>query len=254
MSKKVPYNTDYELVEKNESLSQFILYSSILVSLLGIFIEKSNLPYFKGVSTQVFISINSFLSICYYLSDIASNYLFQSAEAKRRNDFFDNSLNTKLSEEISEEYFTNEHIAPGITKLGVNSFENSFFTKSIAKEMFKPMLLKSISVLLVFIAIALFTDSSWLAFALQFALPFTIVHQTIRLYIFRKRVEYVFQNFQQIFSSAHPNHHQQLIIHNVASYETSLAWACIKLDSKLFNKMNGELSEKWQNIKQRLNL
>lgn len=254
MSKKIPFKFDYDLVAKNELLSQALLCSSIIISLLVIAAANCNYSFCKGASPQFFISLNSFLAVCYFLSDVFSNYLFQSAEAKRRDDFFDNSLNTKLAEETSEEYFTNEHIRPSITKLGVNSFENSFFTKSIAKKMFLPMFWKSILIFLLFLAVALFTNNQWLTFILQFALPFTIIQQTFRLYIFRKRVDHVFQNFQRIFSTAKHQYQEQLIIHNVTSYETALAWACIKLDSKRFNEMNPDLSIKWENIKQRLSL
>lgn len=254
MSKKVPYKTDYDLVEKNEQLSLSILFVSVAVSLFAIISEKCNIPFCKTIPAHFFVAANSFLAVCYFLSDIVSNYLFQSAETKRRKDFFDNSLNTKLAEETSEEYFTNDNISHGNLKLGVNSFENSFFTMSIAKKMFMPMFGKSVIFFLLFLAVALFVEHNWLYFILQLALPFTIFQQTFRLYIFRKRVQQVFENFQQIFSATQDQYKHQLIMHNVTTYETTLAWACIKLDSKIFNEMNPELSTKWKEIKNRLNL
>ena len=34
-----------------------------------------------------------------------NSYLFQNAEANRKNDFIDNSLNTQLSDKNSKDYF-----------------------------------------------------------------------------------------------------------------------------------------------------
>src|SRR5690606_3146198 len=79
------------------------------------------------IKNIVFIlnSLICLFSVAYFLSDIISNYLFQLAEAKRRDDFFDNSLKTNYSEVNSNEYFTNDDISPGIKKMGINCFENS---------------------------------------------------------------------------------------------------------------------------------
>ncbi len=175
------------------------------------------------------------------------------AEVKRRDDFFDNSLNTQLAEATSTGYYSNEHINPGLLKMGVNSFENSFFSKAVSGKMLKPMLKKSALLLILFLALAL-TNKELLTIALQLALPFTIILQTIRLFLYNKRMKDIFKNYQTIFSATTDGKKEQLIIHNMTSYETTLSWACIKLDSKLFDEMNDDLTIKWEEIKQRYNI
>ncbi|MDD5571202.1 MAG: hypothetical protein PHD97_08610 [Bacteroidales bacterium] len=249
MSKKVPYLKNFDLVEKNETLSQFILCFSVVVSILTILIDKVNFFMYKDSVIVSLNSINCILAVIYFISDIVANYLFQIAEVKRRDDFFDNSLKTQLSEANSEGYFSNEHISYGILKMGVNCFENSFFSKMISAKMLKPMLFKSMFILILFLTLALFTDKQILSTALQMVLPYTIIQQTIRLFLYNKRMEDIFKHFQKIFSSTTTKQKGKLIIHNVTSYEALQAWACIKLDSKIFKKLNDELSIQWGKIK-----
>lgn len=254
MTKVVPYKKDFDLVSLVDKISNSILWSSVVASIATIIISYSKIEQTtENILTTVLNSIICFLAVSYFLSDIISNYLFQKAEAKRRDDFFDNSLNTSHSEENSNEYFTNDNIMPSIKKMGVNCFENSFFTKSISEKMLKPMIINSIVVFLLFLILAI-TNNHLFVTALQIALPYTIIQQTIRLFVFHNRIENICKRFRQIFTTHNKKNITKSILHNVSSYETTLSWACIKLDSKLFNKMNDELSEKWNKIKTKCNI
>ncbi len=254
MTKVVPYKKDFDLVSLVDKISNSILWSSVVASIATIIISYSKIEQTtENILTTVLNSIICFLAVSYFLSDIISNYLFQKAEAKRRDDFFDNSLNTNHSEENSNEYFTNDNITPSIKKMGVNCFENSFFTKSISAKMLKPMIINSIVVFLLFLILAI-TNNHLFVTALQIALPYTIIQQTIRLFVFHNRIENICKHFRQIFTTHNKKNITKSILHNVSSYETTLSWACIKLDSKLFNKMNDELSEKWNKIKTKCNI
>ena len=98
MSKKVPYKADYDIVETIESISLSILWFSVAISVLTLIVLKFGTFSSNEVIVPYLNTTNSFLSVIYFISDIVSNYLFQIAEAKRREDFFDNSLNTQLAE------------------------------------------------------------------------------------------------------------------------------------------------------------
>ena len=249
MTKKVPFKNDFILVERNETYAKYILYASIMMSFVALIIDTSISFKCKNLIILFLNSLNCIFAIGYFVSDIFGNYLFQIVETKRRNDFFDNSLQTRLSEENSKGYFSNDNIAPGIKKMGVNCFENVYFSKSVTKKMLKPMLLKLVLVMILFLCAAFFTNHYILIFLLQLVLPFTIVQQSVRVFIYNNRLEAIFNKFQHIFSSTSDGHQTQLIIHNMTSYESNQAWACIKLDSKLFDEMNNELSIKWEEIK-----
>lgn len=254
MTKVVPYKKDFDLVSLVEKISNTILWSSVVISVATIIISYSEIQKSTAENlTSILNAVNCIFAVSYFLSDIISNYLFQKAEAKRRDDFFDNSLNSSHSEENSNEYFTNDNITPSIKKMGVNCFENSFFTKSISGKMLKPMIIKSIVVFLLFLILAI-TNNHLFVTALQIALPYTIIQQTIRLFVFHNRIENICKRFRQIFTTHNKKTITKSILHNVSSYETTLSWACIKLDSKLFDKMNDELSEKWNKIKTKCNI
>jgi hypothetical protein len=249
MSKKVPYKSDYKLVERNELVSKAILWMAVLVTISILIISSFKSLCFSGAILQLLNNAGCFLSVSYFISDLVANYLFQLAEAKRREDFFDNSLNTQLSEENSENYFSNENLNYGITKMGVNSFENVFFSKSISRKMLVRMVVKMAIVLFLFLFLAIFMERTLIVIALQLALPFTIILQTIRLFLFHKRMEDIFRHYQSIFSSASEEKRDYLIIRNMTYYETVLSWACIKLDSKTFESMNERLSAQWEDLK-----
>lgn len=254
MTKVVPYKNDYALVERNELLSQIILWTSVSISVTTLIISRADVSFCKETTISLLNTINCFLAVVYFVSDIVANYLFQLAETKRREDFFDNSLNTQLAEATSEGYFSNEHLSPGILKMGVNNFENSYLSKTVASRMLKPMLIKSAMVVALFLALALFTDREILTTALQLVFPFTIIQQTIRLFLYQKRISGVFKHYLIIFGSTSDDKKEQLIIHNMTSYETTLSWACIKLNSKVFNKVNEELTPKWEAMKQKYHI
>ncbi len=254
MTKVVPYKNDYILVERNELLSQLILWTSVSISVATLVISKAHVPFSKETTISLLNTINSFLAVVYFVSDIVANYLFQLAETKRREDFFDNSLNTQLAEATSEGYFSNENLDPGIVKMGVNNFENSYLSKTVAGRMLQPMLKKIALILALFLALALFTDREILTTALQLVFPFTIIQQTTRLFLYHKRIDDVFKNYQKIFSSTADGKKEQLIIHNMTSYETTLSWACIKLNGNIFNKVNEELTPKWEAMKQKYHI
>jgi len=247
----VPFEIDFDNIAKLGALSQGILWSSVIASALalvtGCLLTSDPVVAFlhKGVA---------FLAVAYFLVEIINNYSFFYAERKRRNDFFDNSLNTNLSEDVSQNYFTNDDLAPSIKKLGVNCFENTFFTKSVASAMLKPLVMKAVLVILLFVLLALFTEPSVVAMFVQLALPATVIQQTLRVFMLRNRVSDIYDRFVQVFEHTKNGRRDCQIILNVTAYESVLAWAAIKLDSDTFNKLNPELSPKWENLKQRYGL
>ena len=83
----------------------------------------------------------------------------------------------------------------------------------------------------------------------QLALPFVIIQQTFKLYIFHCRVEGIFYNYKEIFSKTNQNDIVPNIVKNVINYEKILSWAGIPLDTKIFKKLNEDLSQQWIDIK-----
>ena len=245
----VPFKVNFELVKKIDRILLWILYISVILGTVILVIGKwmkttgdiyaANLNYIVGT-----------LALFYFLGDVGKRFLLQLAEQRRRRDFIDNSLNTNLSDYHSEGYYSNEQIDPGVYKMGVNCFENSFFSMSIASRMIKGLVIQSLMVLVIFSVLIMETDKVTIATFLQFALPYTVLQQTIILIIYYFQVNTIFNYFKLVFGSAQEQKRDLLIIHNVINYESTIAWAGVILSDRIFNDMNGELSEKWENMKQ----
>jgi hypothetical protein len=254
MAKKVPFFADYKTIGRISTVSDWTLWLAVISALVSLSIDLKIFKDLSGKIQHYSNIVSCFLAVVYFTIDMLTNYLFQCAEAHRRNDFFDNSLNTVLADENTEEYFTNDNVAASIYKLGVNGFENSFFTLNISSRALKGMVVKSTVVFFIFLTVALFAGERILLVVLQLALPLTIIQQTIRMLVFKNRIEQVHENFKRIFAMSPGDKQDNLLIHNVTNYETTLAWASIKLPNNLFNKMNGKLSLQWTAIKNRLNI
>lgn len=254
MNRIVPHEINYKTINTVSGIASFVLYTSALIALILLFIEKTDFVITKELYIENLNSGLAILAILYFLIDIVQNYLFQQAELNRKNDFIDNSFETKLSDENSQGYFSNDSFPAGIYKLGVNGFENSFFTKAISKKMIVPAISKALLILVLFLLVIFYTDQSTLTALIQIALPFTIIQQTIKLIFFHYHIKRVVDIYKHIFANVAKSKRSPLIIDNVISYEKTLSWGGIQLDSKLFNKHNPQLTIDWEALKAKYGL
>jgi hypothetical protein len=255
MIKIVPHTIDYKYLQRVNKGLKTLLYASATTATITFLLNIFHLlPEYNEILQITLNSFTCIFALAYFTLNIAFNYFFQQAEVIRRKDFIDNSLGTKLSEKNSVGYYSNESNSTGIVKLGLNCFENSLFTSTIVTKMLFPMWRKTAIVLVGFLCLALFTNNRTLTTVLQLALPLTIIQQSIKLYIFRNSVKRIYEEFYTIFSSTSGIHLQNLIIRNVISYESTLAWGAVLVDSKIYDEVNPELSLVWDDIKTRLNL
>lgn len=254
MARTVPFFADYKTIGILGTTAEYFLWISVTTSVAGLTIEHKIVTDSTGNLQSFLTGMSGLLAVLYFLIDLLSNYLFQCAEIHRRNDLFDNGLNTVLANQNSQNYFTNDNLPPSVYKLGVNTFENSFFTQAIARKFLQSMIIKSAIVLIAILCVTIFGGNRLLLNVLQLTLPFTIIQQTARLLILKNRVEAIHENFKRIFQLNRGDKQDSLLIHNITSYEAALAWASIKLPDEIFSKMNRALSAQWNLIKQRLNI
>lgn len=248
MTRKVPHDEIYKIVDKLSKALNGILITSTFISVFVIILNNFNLNVNKNISI-IFSIILAFLAVVFFVLDLIQNHIFHKAELQRKNDFIDNSLKTKLADANSKGYFTNDEINNGIYKLGVNCFENSFFTKSISSKMLKKQMIYTIILWLVILLVILTTPNNIFFEVILLSLPFTILNETYKLYRLNRNVELVFTTFKKIYSSTKKSKREFLIIDNVINYEKSLSYSTIPLESKLFYEMNDQLSIEWNEIK-----
>ncbi|MCC9062837.1 hypothetical protein [Flavobacterium piscisymbiosum] len=249
MSEKVPHANYYDWLNKTSIFSSSILVVSIIISVFLLVLEFFKFSV-EGIK-EFFNCALAFLSVIYFVIDSIQSYVFHKAESIRSLDFIDNSLDSSFSEENSKDYFSNEEVKVGINKLGINNFENVFFTKCITSKMLPKEYIKLSIVFVVFLFVCIFSNKEIITLVFQSALPFTIILQTFKLYKLNSNVKSVFNNYKLIFKSVNEEKIVQNIVNNIIIYEKNLSWAGISLDSKIFKKMNTQLSSEWEKIKQK---
>ncbi|WP_194294698.1 hypothetical protein, partial [Chryseobacterium sp. HMWF035] len=126
MSKKVPHKVNYKVTSLISDIQFWLIIAGTILSFITIFDVEESL----NKLLEKFICI---ISTIYFISEILFNNFFIIAEQHRVDDLIDNSLNSKIADENSENYYTNDDLKQSITKLGVNGFENTFFTKNVVR-------------------------------------------------------------------------------------------------------------------------
>lgn len=248
MNKIVPHAKWFEVSTKLSILLNYLVYLSTLISVI-IIVSRNFFPNSNQMPINWLTKGLAALSVSYFILEIVQKYSFNKAELERKNDLIDNSLNSNLNHQKSKNYFSNDNIEHGIFKLGVDCFENSYFTKNISEKMFNKQLVLNSIIIIIVITLLLTASNNLTVEFFLLALPYSISNETIRLYRLNKEMESVFCEFKKIFDSVSKDKIEMLIINNVINYEKSLSSNQILLDSNIFKHMNDELSEQWKALK-----
>lgn len=244
----VPFKVSFDLVKKLDNYLNWLLYFVVFLGIVVLALSRWDIEK-KSIYAENINYVIGILSLIFFIADLLKRFLLQLAEQRRRKDFIDNSLDTNLSDFRSEGYYSNENMDPGIHKMGVNCFENSFFSMNISKKMIAGLTIQCIIVFVVFWLLLMSADKITIATFLQFALPYTIIQQLVIVVIYYFQMESIFNYFKLLFGSAQEQKKDLLIIHNVINYESTISWAGVVLDDKIFKSNNDKLSEEWEEIK-----
>ena len=237
-----------------------ILYASTFITFILNLNERFHFLECYGYNksySDIIIGLNAVLVAIYIGLEIALNTTFQKAEASRIVRYIDNSFNTNFSAAAVPQlgYFSQDYISPGLYKMCVNCFENSLFSLSIAKEMELRRYVKAGIVSLLFLYTATVGDSGTVRYLTDAILPLSLIQDAIKFYLYIARLEKVHDGFASFFQSIkgkpkefEKRHAEALKL--ITSYETTLAWSLIKLDSKIYRRLNPSLSQDWDKLKQ----
>lgn len=246
----VPYSISYSTVEKLNKYATILLYTSTAISL-----TISLLGYFNFIPDlkTTLIGFNILLICVYLYLDNRANYIFTKAEMKRRLDWLDNSFKTNFSGKKSKNYFTNEQLSPGLYKLSVNCFENSFHTQSTISKMLPAIITKTIIIVLIFISSAYVGNREIVRMFFELSLPAILIQKLIKAVYFSSRMVDVFDRFKLLFNDLMKHGFENKTaetLRDILEYETALSWASTPLDSKLFWKYQKEMAKEWDELKE----
>lgn len=248
MNRIVPHKVNYDTTSLITKFQFWLMILGTVASLVTIVLI---LPECIKAFVDIIICI---ISIIYFILEIIFSSFFIKAEQSRIDDYIDNALNSQLSDENSENYYTNEEIQKSIYKLGVNGYENAFFSKNVVKAMIKKQLPLFICVLVIYLASIFFIEKKLLIKIFQLILPIYIIKEFIKIYSFNSRLQIVLDFYKKIFTTVKLEDRDPLIINNIISYEKLISSYNMQLDSKIFHKLNDDSSQKWINLKKRYNI
>lgn len=255
-----PQKNSFELIVKLRKLNSYLMYAIFVISICSFYVAVDykiwGIPF-----KMVLDSLNVLLMISFSGLTFTIDYsLFPNAEKIRRIDFINNSFGSRFNLVQSENYFSNEEVGQGIYKAAVNLFENCLFTFKISKKMRPDKIAKSLifCVWVICLAVQGFKNSQVSVPLLQLFLSANILGELVKLLIFVDRNGSYFNDLVNLFSNkdfkSDVLKYLPQFLKIYSDYETNLAWGRIQLDSKIYNELNPILSEKWQKIKNELEI
>lgn len=251
MAQYNPYKGSFEQSKSFSKYAEITLWISTILLIAAFTIKSVNANW--SAMSELISNINCFFIIAYAVLMFISENIFYQASLQRREDFIDNSFNVTIAEDRSYEYYTNENITSGIYKMAVNGFENSLFSYHIANKMTMKLWLKNIIFALLILTFAIFGFNNAFILLIQLTLPILLLQQAVKHTLFVYRIKRIYENYRRLFNDLKDKndskHKRPEIILNVLDYETTLTYGAILLDTKIYNKLNPTLSQKWIEIK-----
>lgn len=200
--------------------------------------------------SSIAIVVQIVVALLYFVSNTIDDGCFwYEAEKQRRKNGIQNGLGMRLSEYDTEEYYNN-NLPHSLEKYGMNILESNYFSKIIAGKMLLKVGAYALgSVVSLVIACRFVSDGNVLLLIAQTTFSSYVLVDFVMLLLYKIRLEALYSEAYNVFVLGSRTHiNQAWIISYVVEYEAIKAHYKIRLDQKIFNKMNGELSAKWQDI------
>lgn len=165
---------------------------------------------------------------------------------------------TPLSHDRTSLYYNNEY-SPSVMRLGANIMENALFSKEVAGRMLhKSRAITGGYVIVWILAFALrHNNLAVLTWITQIVFSGAIVAQWMNLEFLRFRHEQTYERLHDHFLHEIGADSQRAIatvLDAFVTYEATKASAGILLSEKVFNELNPSLTERWDRIRQELNM
>lgn len=243
----------YDAVELADKVSDGLFYTGAILSIVSLLVEKQAHPNaYDFVMAAFAIAV-----IALFAVGLASRlYLTPRAEDKRRQDFFSNACGVGLTHEKTEGYYNNDFVEP-IKRMAAQVLENSHFSKAIALRMSRFERAKVAAYALVWLICLLNrqTDLGIVVAASQAVFSEQVVSKWLRLEWLRMRFEKTFDDVYRLFKSRPVAPiFNAMTLESLGMYETAKANGAITLSSRLFRKLDPELTVEWERIKAELKI
>ena len=244
----------YESAKKAGSILHWLFVIVTLISVTLLFSSLINDKTYHHLQSLFIVGVIALFS----LSQTSRFYLIPKAEKMRRRQMLSNAFDTPLIQETTQHYYNNDY-APSLLRLGANTMENAYFSKEVSSRMLSRNRFFAIGYLLLWLIFFSIrdTDLNTLIWITQFVLSGEIIAKWINLEILRARFEHVYEQLHSHFlHSIEPDTTTSTatILDAVISYEATKSASGTLLSSKIFKKINPQLTTSWQEIRNKLNM
>lgn len=253
MSRSDPIRINYfDALEKTERCADGLFYVAAALSIISLLVDKSTPVLYDIVLTVFAMTVFGL----FWIGLAIRLYLMPRAEDMRRRDFFGSACDVSLSHQKTDGYYNNEFTEP-IRRMAAQVFENSHFSKAIARRMAKAERMKVVAYAAIWLAFVVFrrVDIGVVIAVSQAVFSEQVLSKLIRLEWLRGRFEKTYETMYNLFQGKMAKaQFNAITLDTLSMYETAKSNAAITLSSKIFGEMNDELSKEWEQIQSTLKM
>ena len=117
--------------------------------------------------------------------------------------------------------------------------------------MFIKIVPETIIIILLFIISAYIGNREVIRTFFELILPLSVIQKLIKAIFFTSRMNQVVENFKSLFNDLMRSNDCDKtpeFIRDILDYETTISWASIPLDSKIFEKFKNKLAADWAEL------
>lgn len=247
----------YKSIEQLNNLTLYLFWINAVLSISvffadGILDVKNALLFIFTLTTLAYFIADNYLTI----------FKIPNVEDKRRVHLLANSFDAPLGTERTHKYYNNG-LEPSLLKLGANVFENTLFAERVTREMVKKERIKILGFVIVFIVSLLLrnTEIELISILAQTLFAGTLIPAYIRLEVLHSKNKEIYGCLYDIFllhqqdsSNESEKRLSAKLLDCFVKYESAKAYSGVKQDSAIFHKINAEVTQEWEEIKQRLDI
>lgn len=256
MAKSDPVRSEfYGPVEACEHACSLLFYVGAALSVAVLFVDRRYPVWHDGLTILFSVTVIAL----FILSLMLRIYLLPRAEDRRRRDFFANAYRVNLAPAQTDGYYNNQESEP-TRKIAMQVLEDAFFTKAILLRMARTERIRCVAYALLWL-LCVFNrrvDMDVVLVACQAVFSEQVISRWIRLEWLRSRTERTYDDLYRDMIhrpiDAMTANFAALTMESMAQYETTKANAGITLSSRIFEKLNTELSGQWLNVRAALKL
>lgn len=249
MAVKDDISAKYILPHNIDQATTALFWANSVIAITAILVS--------GQVQNVLFVLQAVSGLLYVLLDYINDATYwYDAEKARRAHLLEDAFNVDLTGAESEGYYNNRFFTP-LSRWFVDSFESVFFSREIARKMRTVATAKLIIAVVVFILALMFINSAALYPVLaQVIFSAYFIATAIRTCVFCSRLNELYEVY-----------YRELITYGVRGEErvptliaTSEEYECVKahykvhLSSRMYNKMNDELSARWRDMEKKISI